>query len=55
MGRPIQPILPGFGLIFRTKRRSRGGRILVAKDYGIRAWPMVVWLDSKNEDDEPPT
>lgn len=39
-----QPLLPGFGLIFRASRTVRGGRVLYARDYGYRGWPMVVWL-----------
>ena len=41
---PRQPLLPGFGLIFRASRTVRGGRVLQARDYGYRGWPMVVWI-----------
>lgn len=41
---PRQPLLPGFGLIFRASRTVRGGRVLFARDYGYRGWPMVVWI-----------
>jgi hypothetical protein len=29
-------------VIFRRYRRSRGGRILDAHDYGIKAWPIHI-------------
>jgi hypothetical protein len=44
MSKARQPLLPGFALIFRATRRVRGGRVLVAKDYGFRGWPMVIWV-----------
>ncbi len=44
MGKPRQGLLPGFALIFRATRRTRSGLVLVAKDYGYRGWPMVVWV-----------
>jgi hypothetical protein len=42
--KPRQPLLPGFGIIFRATRTTRSGRVLVARDYGYRGWPMVVWV-----------
>ena len=39
-----QPLLPGFGLIFRATRTTRRGTVLKAKDYGYRGWPMVIWV-----------
>jgi len=40
-----QPLLPGFGLIFRATRTTRSGRVLKARDFGYRGWPMVVWIE----------
>lgn len=34
-------IPPGKKLIFRATRRE-GGRVLVAKAFGLRAWPILV-------------
>jgi len=35
---------PGKRLIFRRYRRDpRTGRVLDARDYGLKAWPM--WVD----------
>ena len=38
-----QHLLPGFRLIFRATRTTRSGRVLYARDFGYRGWPMVVW------------
>jgi hypothetical protein len=32
----------GGGVIFRRYRRVRGGRVLDAQQYGLRAWPIRI-------------
>lgn len=43
MKAPIPP-RPGKGwvLIFRAWRRDRSGKVIYARDYGYRAWPIWV-------------
>lgn len=36
------PIPDGMKLVFRPWRRTKDGKILWAKQYGLRAWPMLV-------------
>lgn len=36
------PVPDGIKLIFRPWRTTRTGKVLWAKHYGIRAWPMYV-------------
>jgi hypothetical protein len=31
-------------LIFRAYRRDKDGEVLYAKDFGIRAWPIKIYL-----------
>jgi len=45
--RPRQHLLPGFRLIFRATRTTRSGRVLLARDYGYRGWPLVVWGEAE--------
>lgn len=45
--RARQLLLPGFKLVFRATRTVRGGRVLYAKTYGLRGWPMVMPDDCK--------
>lgn len=35
-------IPPGMKLVFRPWRRTSDGKVLWAKHYGLRAWPMLV-------------
>ena len=51
--RPRQLLLDGFGLVFRATRVTRSGRVLIARDYGYRGWPMVVWLGNEHPDAPP--
>ena len=36
------PIPDGMKLVFRPWRTTAGGKVLWAKHYGLRAWPMLV-------------
>lgn len=33
---------PGFRLIFRAWKKDKDGNQMNAKDYGLRAWPLLV-------------
>ena len=33
---------PGYMLIFRAWKRDRDGNRMYAKDYGLRAWPLLI-------------
>lgn len=51
--KPYQHLLPGFRLIFRATRTTRSGRVLAARDYGYRAWPMVIWSEAEPNSKKP--
>jgi hypothetical protein len=36
---------PRFNVIFRRYRRTRDGRVLDARQYGIKAWPIKIAPD----------
>jgi len=33
---------PGFRLIFRASKKDKDGNQMNAKDYGFKAWPLLV-------------
>jgi hypothetical protein len=40
--KPRQLPLPGFKYVFRASITTRSGRTLYARNYGLRAWPILV-------------
>ena len=40
--KPYLEVPPGMKLIFRPWRRDKNGKIMWAKTYGLRAWPLIV-------------
>ncbi len=39
----------GYVLIFRRYRRTRNGKVLDARKYGFRAWPIRVRRDRRKD------
>ena len=33
---------PGFRLIFRAAKRDKDGNRMLAKDYGLKCWPILI-------------
>jgi hypothetical protein len=34
-------------VIFRRYRRTKTGQLLDARKYGLRAWPIRVWIEAE--------
>jgi hypothetical protein len=41
MGRKYT-VPPGYRLIFRAWKTDRNGNRMYAKDYGLKAWPLLI-------------
>lgn len=39
------PLPEGFQLIFRPFRKTKSGKVIYAKQFGFRAFPMLVKVD----------
>lgn len=43
MSKHVKPAPPGFKWIFRPyKRDPKTGDVMYARDYGLKAWPLLV-------------